>query len=402
MVRFRERNPAEMRADMDRVYALLATSCTAGAAVVMAAVLLLPLPALYRTLAPWALLWASALALWFVPAQALRVRGRVGRYAAARTLQVALMTAVLLTFVWLRPSGLTQIVIAEALGAVLALAAAHLLEGYLPRLPRDSRVRELAAAGAPFGLLALAGVVMDFADRYVITGILGVEATGYYAVAGRIAVVGTLLTGALHAMWQPHFYRLVASGRVDPRQVRATGRKLALVFTAGLAVCMALLPGLLTVTVAGRPFIAPAYQGASVLVAPLLLQYFFKVLYFLTTPAINFHGRTWRQLAMIAAAGTASVALNAVLLSVLEGPAFALLTVTALVTAGAYGIAMVYGMHEMRSLYPGASVGLGFALAASVAALIPLMGPPGLATMAATGACLVVLGLVYWRPVPAR
>ena len=239
---------------------------------------------------------------------------------------------------------------------------------------------------------------MDYADRYVITCVLGPEATGYYAVAARIAVVGTLLTGALLGMWQPHFYRLAAAGRVDEPLVRATSRKLALVFTAGLVLCMGLLPGLMTVRVAGRWFIAPAYQGAAVLVAPLLLQYFFKVLYFVTTPAINFHGRTWRQFAMTATVGAVSVGLNALLLSVLPGPAFALLTVTALVTAGAYGIAMVFGLHEMRSLYPGASAGLGFALAATVAVLIPLAGPPGLVTTAAAGGWLLLLGLVYWRP----
>jgi len=401
MVRFREGDPVKMRRDMDRVYGLLLVVSGALAAVALAAVYLLPAPEICRSLVPWAVVWAVALALWYVPSQALRFRGRVGRYAAARVTQVVTMVGVLLAYVALRTAGLREIVAAEAIGAMLALAATHVLEGYLPRPARDPRVRELLAAGAPFGLLAVAGVVVDYADRYVITLVLGPAATGYYAVAARISMVGTLLTGALLAMWQPHFYRLAGSGRVDQPLVRSISRKLALVFTAGLVLCMVVLPGLMTVRIAGRWFIAPAYQGAAVLVAPLLLQYFFKVLYFLTTPAINFHGRTWRQLAMTAVVGTLSVGMNALLLSVLDGPAFALLTVTALVTAGAYAIAMVFGVHELRALYPGASVGLGFTLAAAGAVLVPLLGRPGPATTAVAAGWLLVLGLVYWRRGPA-
>ncbi|MBD3243886.1 MAG: oligosaccharide flippase family protein [Chitinivibrionales bacterium] len=372
MVRFGEQGAPAMRRNKDEVYtklvlfALPAGVLTAAAGGV--------LPGLHADMAPWAAVWLVAGVLWFVPAQSLRYKHAATRYSLSRASHIVVMATVA---AWLYAAGkltLTGIVAAEALGAGAALLAAHFADGYLPRpaWPEGSRV--LLALGLPFCLLELVHFVVDWSDRYVITALMGVAATGYYAVASRLSIVGAMVVTAFIAVWQPYFYRLAGSDQVAPRTVGLTARRLLLIVGAAIGALMLVIPELVVLEVAGTHIIDPAYAGTKVLVAPLLLQYFFKAAYFVATPAINFNGRTWWQVAIIAAAGLANVFGNVLVITLWPaGSPYPPLVAVALVTAACYVFAMIFAFRELDRLYPCVRPSYTLVIAATVLVTVPLL-----------------------------
>lgn len=397
IVRIGKQDPRQSRLDQDRVFTILLAACGIGSLAVWALTIALGVSGDIKALVPWAMLWGTAIVLWFVPGQSLRYRQRVTQYSVAKLTQIAVMVAILLTMVWRGNADLKAIVIAEALGAVMSLIVAHVLDGYMPVIRRDCLPRTLLAGGAPFCLLAIGGVVLDLADRYVIASLMGVEAAGYYAVAARIAVVGALMTTPLNTIWQPYFYRIASAGSFNAAQVRLDSRRLAMLFTTAVTSAMIALPHLLTVEVFGRTFVAGTYHGSAVLVAPLFLQYFAKVMYFLSTPAIAYNGRTWRQFAAVSVAGVVSIAINAATARFMPGPAFNAMFVIAMVTGVSYLGVMAFAIAEVRRLYPGGDLGWGFTGLLTVAALLPLLGLPTVAIAPLLLIYLATVSFFYLR-----
>ncbi len=355
MVRFRDGHAGKMREDKDRVFTLLLAACAVAGMAVAVGVRLVPGAAEWRAIAQWSCLWAATQVLWFVPQQSLRFVNKVWQYGVARVSQVVVLLGVLLWFVHAGQAGLRHIVLAETAGSVCSLVLVLALDSYVPRLRLPAAPAALLAPGLPFCLLALGVFVVDLSDRYVITALMGVEATGYYAAATRITVVGMLLAAAMHAMWQPHFYRRAAESPFDTAVVRRHTEGLIVVAAVLVGVAMVVLPLFFTLSMGGQTFMSATYRRSAVLVAPLMLQYFFRTVYYLTTPSIAFRGRTWRQVAMTACVAAANVLGNVVVIAAAGEQMVRGLVMVAVVTAVSYAGAMVYGMREMDRLYPGAS-----------------------------------------------
>jgi O-antigen/teichoic acid export membrane protein len=353
LIRFRAKHAGQIRAEKDRVYTLLSGLCAAATLVALAVLALFPSARPWQPIGAWACVWAATQVLWFVPQQSLRFHNKVWQYGASRLVQVGVQVVTLVALISVREAGLLEIVIAEAVGSLVSLVVIHVFDRYLPHWALPSRAMDLVVPALPFCLLALGSYVVDLSDRYVVTAMLGTAATGYYAAATRITVVGMLLAAAMHAMWQPYFYRQAAEAP-DTRLVRGHAERLTILATVAIAAGMLLLPLFFTLQVAGHSFMAPAYRQSAVLVAPLMMQFYFRAVYYLMTPAIAFRGRTWRQVAMVALSGAANVFGNVVVIS-LGGELFVNLVLVALVSAACYAGAMSYGLREMHTLYPGAA-----------------------------------------------
>jgi O-antigen/teichoic acid export membrane protein len=263
---------------------------------------------------------------------------------------------------------------AEALGACGALLAVHMADRYVPRFRWPEGARALLALGLPFCLLELVHFVVDWSDRYVITALMGVAATGYYAVASRLSIVGAMVVTAFIAVWQPYFYRLAGTDRVEAGTVGTAARRMLLVVGAGIGLLMLFVPELVVFEIGGIRLIHPSYAGTKVLVAPLILQYFFKVGYFVATPAITFNRRTWWLVAAIGAAGVCNVFGNILVISLWPaGSLYPPLIAVALVTAACYAFALLLAFRELDRLYPRVRPGYKLVAAASLMIAVPLL-----------------------------
>ncbi len=372
MVRFGEQGSAAMRRNKDDVYTkLMLFAAPAG---VLAAVGGRLLPADYAPMAPWVGLWLVAAVLWFVPAQSLRYKHAAVRYSLSRVSHIVVMAAVVGYLFAAGTLALPGIFAAEALGACGALLAVHVADRYVPRFRWPEGARALLALGLPFCLLQLVHFVVDWSDRYVITALMGVAATGYYAVASRLSIVGAMVVTAFIAVWQPYFYRLAGTDRVEAGTVGTVARRMLLVVGAGIGLLMLFVPELVVFEIGGIRLIHPSYAGTKVLVAPLILQYFFKVGYFVATPAITFNRRTWWLVAAIGAAGVCNVFGNILVISLWPaGSLYPPLIAVALVTAACYAFALLLAFRELDRLYPRVRPGYELVAAASLMIAVPLL-----------------------------
>lgn len=393
MVRFGEDGMSAMRRNKDDVYTkLVLFALPAGA---LAAVGGRLLPDVYAEMAPWVGGWLVAAVLWFVPAQSLRYKHAAVRYSLSRASHIVAMVAVVGYLFSAGRLTLTGIVAAEALGACVALVVAHVADRYLPRPRWPEGAGVLFALGLPFCLLELVHFVVDWSDRYVITALMGVAATGYYAVASRLSIVGAMVVTAFIAVWQPYFYRLAGANTVEAGTVGAAARRMLLIVGAGIGLLMLFVPELVVLEIAGKRLIDPSYAGTKILVAPLMLQYFFKVGYFVATPAINFNRRTWWQVAIIGAAGLCNVFGNILVISLWPSDAlYPPLIAVALVTAACYLFALLLTFRELDRLYPRVRPSYGLVAVASLMVAVPLLPVPFALRLVLYG--LVVAAAAAW------
>ena len=139
----------------------------------------------------------------------------------------------------------------------------------------------------------------------------------------------------------------------------------------------------------------PAYVLCRALVAPLLLHYFFKMAYFVATPAISYHRRTWRQVYILLGAGALNLVGNAAVIAALAPHSMtAALAGVASVTILCYALAMLFGFMELRKLYPGVLPGTGFIAALGLLVALPLTP---LAWPVALGLMICGFGGMYVR-----
>jgi len=376
MVRFVHIEQTGFKQLKDELFSYIFLFFGIAACIFLVAVRLMPKPEWFGPqVVGGIIIWAGASVLWPIPLLSLRYQQRVAACAATMAAQVITMAAAFGIFWLLGPVDLEHIIAAEAMGAVAGLLLAHALDSYLPALRLKVSPRTLAVMGAPFCMLALVHIVVDLSDRYIITFLMGADATGYYAVAARFAIAGSMLSKAFNNTWQPHFYRHAGTGAIQGDALRLVGRRLIALSGIAVGLLVLLLPLLMSAHLGDIQVVAPAFRGAAILLGPLVVQYYFKTVYFVATPAINFHGRTWWQVIVIAGIGLLNVVGNtAAIVFGDENGLYGTLTMVAYVTAASYALAMALGLRKLHRLYPAVSPGPFFVTAATGLAVVPLVG----------------------------
>jgi hypothetical protein len=145
----------------------------------------------------------------------------------------------------------------------------------------------------------------------------------------------------------------------------------------------------------GKYFIAPQYHAVAVLVAPLTLAYFFKMVLFAATPVMSYQNRIWRLSLIIAVAAIVNMVASIVCARLLgTTDLFLTLFVIALMTSASYCLCMLWtsreaGLFSLRSWF--SSGWAVFSIAALATAFLPANGFYKL------GCWVVIAGVVYWR-----
>jgi len=148
------------------------------------------------------------------------------------------------------------LVLAQGGAGVVALVWLRRNGELAPPNHRIAPVRETLGFAVPAMLATLAYACYDTADRLVVTHFHGLEATGRYDLAYRIAMLTQTVNVVFRRSFTPLFYAAHARGdRVASRRVlRSTARRL-LWFTLPLAV---VVPAFLAVV----PVFGPGYRDA--------------------------------------------------------------------------------------------------------------------------------------------
>ncbi|MCC6414708.1 MAG: hypothetical protein IT582_02210 [Opitutaceae bacterium] len=122
--------------------------------------------------------------------------------------------------------------------------------------------------GPTFTLLALADWALVGVNRWIVAGNFGSVETGFYTLAGNIAVIGPILVGAvLKQLFQPGLFTL--GDRADPESLRVLRRRVDLLAAAFalLAIAGVLLLDLVMPWLVG-PLVDQRYSAALHWIAP--------------------------------------------------------------------------------------------------------------------------------------
>jgi O-antigen/teichoic acid export membrane protein len=395
MMRFKPGDPAGNTALKNTAFWLLFKLCAGGGVVFYLCAMFFFKQNIAGQIALWLIMQASSEMVSMVPKASLRFNQKIALAGTGRVLRVIIMVAALLLLLLHDRTGLKAIFIAEAIAVTAELLLCCAFDGFVPAFTLKTGIAPLLAVGIPIAAMAIGIVLNDLSNRYVVFFFLGVQANGYYAAAAKIAIIGSFFAEALNAMWFPYYFMLSRRRVLSEEDVREFSKKLVLLsamLISFLAIC---LPQLVVFHAFGKYFVAPQYHGVAVLVAPLTLAYFFKMVLYTATPVMSYQNRIWRLSLIIAVAAGFNI-LATITCARLLGTAdiFLTLFVIALVTLVSYCLCMVWVSHEAGLFTVRSWLFSGWALVSLVALAIAFLPVPPIYRL---GIWFLAAGFVYWR-----
>ena len=395
MMRFKPGDQAGNTVLKRTAFWLLFKLCAGGGAAFYLCALFFFKQSIAGHIALWLILLAASEMMSMVPKASLRFNQKIVAAGTGRVLRVFIMVAALLLLLLYHQTGLKAIFIAEAIAVTAEFLFCCAFDKFVPAFSFKTGVTPLLALGTPITAMAIGIVLNDLSNRYVVCFFLGVQANGYYAAAAKIAIIGSFFAEALNAMWFPYYFMLSRHRELPEEDVKEFSRKLVLLsamLISFLAIC---LPQLVVFHAFGKYFVAPQYHAVAVLVAPLTLAYFFKMVLYTATPVMSYRNRIWRLSLIIAVAAGLNIAATIVCARLLgTADVFLTLFVIALVTSVSYCLCMVWVSHEAglftaRSwLFSGWAI---FSIVALAVAFLPV------SVLFRLGLWVMVFGMVYWR-----
>lgn len=299
IINFRENRPDKIKSNKDAAFfALLVNSFIAVVIMSLLTVAFHPAQTMSH-LFPWLVIWTGTKVLGSIPAVSLRFREKITEYGAAKVIGVTVMTLCLIYLTVFLKMGIKGVIISEAIGSFFELIFNMFFDKYKPSLPNYSLLPGLFKMGLPLCAISLGVFLIDLSDRYVLYLMIGKHALGYYAAAARIALAAMFITEAFNSMWTPYYYRIAGKETELADSYYKAAQKLVLIFGLVISLTMILLPVLVEVKLFGKYIVSPAYHPVKVLIAPLVLISFFKMLFYLSTPVITFTRKNWKLSAYI-------------------------------------------------------------------------------------------------------
>jgi O-antigen/teichoic acid export membrane protein len=207
-------------------------------------------------------------------------------------------------------TGQAVAVLTFGVGSLIVLARRR----YLSHRPTREDVRDVVAFGVPLVPHALAGWVLTGVDRFLLTSIVGVAATGLYAVGYQMAMVLGVLAAAFNRAWVPYLFEQL--GTIDDAGRRRLVRLIYALFGAFLLA--AIVMGVL-VTPLADVFLGERFHDASRFVFWIALGFAFDGMYYLVVNQLFYVKRTGPLVWITLAVGIAHVALSSTLIR-LQGP----------------------------------------------------------------------------------
>lgn len=359
-LRYEVNGPAALRRFETSVLAYLGASSVVGLAL-----LALAWPAIARAVAP-GVAFAPLGLLTAVAAVALVAGALVERRLQAEQRPLAfaafsvgrtLVTLVsIVAFVAGLGRGVVGKIEAEAVAAAVVILAALLV--LRPRGAVDrAEIRRALAYGVPLVPHALAGLLLDQADRFLIGSLLGLNAVGVYAMGYRLASVGMVAGVAVNQAFAPAFVEgLRAAEAADRAADRgAAARARAGVSSAATAVVLTGCGIAVGVGAVAREALdlvtTAAFAGAVGVVGPVAAGLVPWTWYAVHAQSLSYRADSARCLPLVSlAALAANVGVNLLLLPVLGIAGAALATFGALVVLAA--VARVLVPVDLRLPHP--------------------------------------------------
>ncbi len=216
-----------------------------------------------------------------------RSRFFAGVRAAQHTLQLGL-TVVLIAGMNGGPEAVFQAnLVSSALALILLLPAARRTFSWTLRA---DLLRDLLAFGLPFVPSALALLVINLSDRFMVKAFLGLEALGVYGIAFKLGLPMLFVVRAFRSAWAPALLRIAE--RADAREVCA---RVATYFLAGavfLVLILATYARECIILIAGDR--SEDYLIGHPVIPLVALGFLFYGLYIVLTAGVYAEGKTAR------------------------------------------------------------------------------------------------------------
>jgi O-antigen/teichoic acid export membrane protein len=398
MLRLHPNDSPESKACKDEAFMFLFQVCLAGGAVFYVLSAMFFSKTILLTLALWLTLHMTGEILSMIPKASLRFKEKITAFSTAKVVRVICMILLLLVLLDARVGGLKAVIIAESVAALAECLLCMALDGYVPSRLSFSCIWSMLGVGAPLMLIGVGVFCIDLSDRYVVYLLLGQQANGYYAAAGKVALAASFFAEAFNSMWFPYYLRIgPKNGAAIPENLKRFASKLVVLFSIAISLLMLALPALVKVRIFGSYFIAPQYHVVAALVAPLTLAYFFKSAFYMSSAIIIANGKSWALARSVYIAAFVNIGADVLWATLPYGAGqFSTLTAIALMTSVSYAICMVL-VSASSGLFPVRYwVTSGEVLLCAAALCLSFLPMPVAARYSVWTACAVIAASLYF------
>ncbi len=272
-----------------------------------------------------------------------RARQRSATYAAVRLVQHTLQMGLTVYLIAGLGHGVRAIFWSNVASSAFAfLALSPVCWQNLRLIYSPAAVRELLTFGIPFVPSALALLVINLSDRFLIRVFLGIEEVGIYDIVYKLTLPMLIVVRVLRAAWAPSILSIPHREEAYAVCARVTTYfSLTAVF---LFLCIQTFARELILLVAGSN--APVYLKGQDIVAPILLAFLFSGIYVIFTAGVYAEKRTRMLPAIVGAGAVVNIGINLLLI-----PRIGFIA-AAWSTLAAYGLMALLLYLQTRRFYP--------------------------------------------------
>lgn len=259
----------------------------------------------------WILALDSAM---LMPYAELRGSHRAATYGGVKLVTIAMNLVLAWLFVRRMGMGVQGVFLANLAASAAGLAMmAPVIAARLGR-PDAARLRSMLAFGLPLVLAGVGSMVVQVADRPLISRISGLAVAGLYGNCYKLGIFMMLLVGMFDQAWKPFVLERAERADVDALIARvltyfavtAAGAFLVAAFFVAAAVTAPLFWG--------KPLFHPAYWDGLAIVPVVTLGYLFNGLYFVMLAPLMIDKRTGAVGAATWAGAAVNIAANLALI----------------------------------------------------------------------------------------
>ena len=328
-----------------------------------------------------------------VPLSWMRMNSAAGAYTAVIVLRATIQSGLVAALV-LGGYGVSGVL---AAGAITAFGTATLLAAWqarrtgiavMPTAPNRHAWRGMLAYGLPLVGGGLASFVLGTADRLLLAGTVPDAALGQYALAAKFAMLAALLTQPFELWWFPRRIGLLnePEGKAQSARLAGVGATLVILSAAMAAIAGPQLIFLLT---------PAAYHPAALLVPFLCASLAMQSLGSLFN--VGCYATRTGTTAMLVNSLAAAVAMVFYLLLIPRWGVPGAIAATLVAQATRLGVFTLVSQRRVPLPYPFGAL-LRLSGVAIVAAALPQVLEPGLASALATLAGLGLTGAMAFAP----
>lgn len=237
--------------------------------------------------------WILALdAAMLMPYAELRGSHRAATYGGVKLVTIGMNLVLAWIFVRHMGMGVRGIFLANLSASCAGLAMlAPVIAARLGR-PDVKRLREMLSFGLPLVLAGVGSMIVQVADRPIITRISGLAVAGLYGNCYKLGIFMMLLVGMFDQAWKPFVLERAERPEVDALIARVLTYFTVAAAGTLLAVCFFVTAAVTAPIFLGKPLFHPAYWDGLVIVPVVTLGYLFNGLYFVMLAPLMIDKRT--------------------------------------------------------------------------------------------------------------